>query len=221
MDDFQTQIDKMRASLSDHLLPQVADSYKGNWIVDVGSNVGTFIDSALQLFPDATILAFEPVSMYYQYTIDRFKNLDNVYIENLALSDKNGTADIFVASENIGWNTMVEEMVDGDNAHNLETIKTTSFDLYLDYAGLVDVVVDIIKIDTEGYEYKVIRGMRRFLERQKPAILCEIGWGKQHPFWNEELVTFDYLFGLGYKVKNNIDIESLEGTQDVVFIYEG
>jgi len=221
VDDFQTQVDRMRSSLSDHLLPQVANSFKGNWIIDVGSNVGTFIDSALQLFPDATILAFEPVSTYYQYTIDRFKDLDSVYIENLALSDKDGTANIFVATENIGWNTMVEEMVDGDNANNLETIKTTSFDLYLDYVGLTDIVVDILKIDTEGYEYKVIRGMRRFLERQKPAILCEIGWGKSHPFWNEELVTFDYLFGLGYKVKNNVDIESLEGTQDVVFIYEG
>lgn len=211
----------LQIPIRESLFPQVEKYFKGNWIVDVGSNVGAFIDCSLEFCPDATLLAFEPVRDYYQYTIGKYKDLDNVHIENLALSDRNGTADIFVATQNIGWNTMVEEMVDDDNANNVEIIKTTSFDLYLDYAELADVLIDIIKIDTEGYEYKVINGMKRFLKRQKPAILCEIGWGKNHPFWEEELAAFDYLHSLGYKEKDDIVVESLRGTQDVIFIHEG
>jgi len=211
---------ELQAPIRGSLFPQVEKYFKGNWIVDVGSNVGAFIDCSLELYPDAKILAFEPVRLYYEFTIDKYKDLDNVFIENLALSDKNGTADIFVATDNIGWNTMVEEMIDDDNSKNVQVVKTTSFDLYLDYAGLDDVIVDILKIDTEGYEFKVINGMKRFLQRQKPAILCEIGWGKNHPFWDEELAAFDYLFSLGYKTKDNVDIKSLGATRDVIFTYE-
>ena len=215
------QSKELQISIRESLFPQIEKYFKGNWIVDIGSNVGAFIDCSLELYPDAAILAFEPVRDYYQYTIDIYKDLDNVHVENLALSDKNGTADIFVATKNIGWNTMIGEMIDDDNAENVQAIKTTSFDLYLDYTGLAEDPIDIIKIDTEGYEYKVINGMRRFLQRQKPVILCEIGWGKNHPFWDEELAAFNYLFGLGYKVKDNINIESLRATQDVIFTYEG
>ena len=202
------------------LFPQVEKYFKGNWIVDVGSNVGAFIDCSLELYPDAKILAFEPVRLYYEFTIDKYKDLDHVFIENLALSDKDGTGNIFVATKNIGWNTMVEEKIDEDNSKNIQVVKTTSFDLYLDYAGLFDEIVDILKIDTEGYEFKVIKGMERFLQRQKPVILCEVGWGKSHPFWDEELAAFDYLRSLGYKIKDDIVIESLEGTRDVIFTYE-
>lgn len=217
---FQRQVESMRSSITAELA-HVRKYFRGNWIIDVGSNVGAFIDCALQTFPGCTILAFEPVSSYYFYTVDRFLDNDNVYLENLALSDRNGTENIFVATKNIGWNTMVREMVDEDNEKQIEIIDTASLDSYLDYVGLNDISVDIIKIDTEGFEYKVISGMQRFLQTQKPAILCEIGWGKKHPFWNEELIAFDYLYGLGYKTIGDIAIENLEGTTDVIFIYEG
>jgi len=215
-EEFKDRLSVIKSGIVSNIWPLVEAKYKGNWILDVGSNTGMFIECALEKFPNSFFLAFEPVKKYYEYCLSKFKGNNNIFFENAALSDSDRRDIIFVAEHNIGWNTMVREMVDEDNKRTQELIRSVCFDSYLDYTGL-DVVVDIVKIDTEGYEYKVINGMKRFLRDQKPAIICEIGWGQKHPYWKEELEAFEYLYSIGYDRSQEERIKGLTGTTDILF----
>lgn len=217
MNDYIEEYSKGLKISTTKIVENLSCYYKGNWVLDVGSNTGMFIESFLDKFPDTHILAFEPVKKYYEFSIDHFRNKPNVFIENAALGNADEAGEIFVAKNNIGWNTLIRDKIDEDNRDTVETIRIKKFDLYLDYTGL-DVVFDIVKIDTEGYEYKVLNGMRNFIKAQRPVIACEIGWGVNHPHWNDELSEFNFLFSLGYKT--DIDIENLQGTYDVLFVPE-
>ena len=85
-------------------------------------------------------------------------------------------------------------------------------------------VPSFVKIDVEGAEYRVLRGMLPVLEQwpTKPAILCEIGWGTAHPEWQQELAAFDRLFALGYRATSlagePLDVRTLSRTTDVLFV---
>jgi len=191
--------------------------YKGNWVLDVGSNIGTFIDCTSDEFPDASILAFEPVKRYYRYTVKKFKDKENILIENSALGDEEKDALIHVAKNNIGWNTMIEDMSDEDNNRTIEKVKTVRFDQYIDCIEM-DEIFDIVKIDTEGYESKVLNGMRHFLRDQKPTIVCEVAWGIEHPHWEEELEAFEFLYHLGYdSFPKREKLLELNHTMDFIF----
>ncbi len=196
-----------------------SDFYKGNWVLDVGCNIGVFIDHFLTQIPNVNILAFEPVKAYYNHCLTKYKDHSNIYFENAALSDMEGNGEIYVASKNIGWNTMISEATDEDNRETRQQIKTICFDRYYDYTGLSqnEVKFDFVKIDVEGYEYKVLQGMKNFLREQKPAILCEIGWGKGHPHWDEELQAFEYLYSIGYSREHEEEIQNLSCTKDFLF----
>jgi len=214
IDIYETQNKSLKNGII-NILPRILGFYNGNSIMDVGSNTGMFIECMLENFPMADILAFEPVRRYFEYSAARYKQNKNVRIENYALSDKTCADYIYVANDNIGWNTLVKEMIDPDNASGAEKIQCLNFDEY--YAKNSVGIIDILKIDTEGFEYKVLAGMRNFLLEQKPAIICEVGWGKNHPHWKEELEMFDYLYSIGYSNEQSDYIKNLEATTDVIF----
>jgi methyltransferase FkbM-like protein len=55
----------------------------------------------------------------------------------------------------------------------MELVETVSLDEYVSRAGIMR--LDAIKIDVDGYEYKVAAGARETLRRFKPHLLMEVG----------------------------------------------
>jgi FkbM family methyltransferase len=68
--------------------------------------------------------------------------------------------------------------------------------------------IDLLKVDTEGMEAKVILGAKETLKKYHPLIHMEVGWGKKHPDWDDHVEAFEYLFSIGYKKFNYNEIES-------------
>jgi FkbM family methyltransferase len=217
------QYSKILKAGASEVLSQVSPYYRGNWIVDVGCNTGAFIECVLEKFPSAPVVGFEPVRRYCEYARSKFHTQSNVFIEDTALGDEDGADLIHVARQNIGWNTLVREKVDEDNAREVESIRIVRFDDWWARRGVArqDVKVDIVKIDVEGYEHKVLRGMMEFLKEQKPVIACEVGWGCGHPHWEEELAAFEWLYSIGYNRGTEDRVKGLQETTDVVFRVEG
>jgi FkbM family methyltransferase len=183
----------------------------GGVLVDIGANVGLFTAQVLAKRP-CTALLFEPVPEYFEYCRERFGGLSDVAVENVALSDTAGKMRLWLDSQNLGWNTMVGEKVEGEMTETV--VDAITFDDYAERVGIDR--IDVIKLDVEGGEYKVLAGMHRTLARlqKKPVILCEIGWGTAHPQWKEELEQFEWLFAHGYE---RIDL-TMSKTTDVVFL---
>ena len=189
-------------------------------VFDVGANVG-FISRLLAEKIDfkGSMYLFEPLPHLAKLCEETFRDASyEVHVFDYGLSDKNSEVDLFVASNgNLGWNTIVESKASDD----MEKVRIQ----LKDFRNCnIDAIPTFIKIDVEGSEYLVLRGMLDSLRTwtPRPVILCEVGWGTSHPHWDEELKVFNELKTIGYSICDlegqEIDITTLSSTADVLFI---
>jgi hypothetical protein len=80
--------------------------------------------------------------------------------------------------------------------------------------------VDFIKSDTDGYDYRVLRGMLGFLEgcHPRPVILAELLNEATHPDYAGQTEVLESLYRLGY---GRVDLNGMEDVQDFLFVPEG
>ncbi len=197
--------------ISNPLLPrQIAECVpEGGLFIDVGANVGVITEEVLKQRGCDAIL-FEPVPEFHSYCLEKLGH--KATVEGYALGDESGKAILYLGfvSGNFGWNTLIQEKTTSDMSP-LE-VQVLSLDEYLESHPVER--LDAIKIDTEGYEYKVLRGMQKTLLRFHPMIFLEIGWGISHPDWQEEVGVFEWLFANGYE---RFDY-NVSATTDVVIV---
>ncbi len=185
---------------------------EGGVLIDVGANTGMFSELVLSKRRCIAYL-FEPVTEYYSYTLEKFRMSPSITVENIALSDENGHFPLWIDCANLGWNTMEGSKQTPGMREIL--VKAVTFDQYASEHGIAN--IDVLKIDVEGAEYRVLTGMKQTLAKlkKKPVILCEFGWGpKGHPAWDKEVEIFEWLFQNGYQ---RFDY-NVPGTSDVVIL---
>jgi FkbM family methyltransferase len=167
--------------------------------VDVGAHAGTF--SILLSHNADRIYAFEPSS--HSFAILENLNLPNVTTYNLALGDQSGEMEISfptVAGE-IDYALATLRTIDATEYGKCETqrVRVARFD---DFEKEIDFArIEFVKIDVEGFEMHVLRGMDRLLARKKPAFLIEIE--QRHN--SDYLKIFDHLGALGYEAYVTMD----------------
>jgi FkbM family methyltransferase len=189
-------------------------------IFDIGANIGYFtllLTERLNFKGSAYL--FEPVPHLAELCKTTFCGVTfSVTVFDFGLSDGDTEEDIFIANNgNLGWNTLVSQMTTADMTKIRIRLKT------FDTCG-IDVTPSFIKVDVEGAEYKVFRGMLGSLRKWHPlpVVLCEVGWGQSHPAWEEELSLLVGMKRIGYTICDlnglPIDENNLQGTTDVLFI---
>lgn len=151
----------------------------GSVVVDVGANIGQYTQFASRLVgAQGTVIAFEPVASTAALLDASMKRLGltNVVIEHTALSDSVGTAEFIFAKEGDKLACLADGghyLSDDAEAPVLrETVSTTTLDEYVRQRGLRR--VDVVKIDVQGAELKVLRGMNEVLSQWRPAVIVEL-----------------------------------------------
>lgn len=172
-------------------------------IADVGANIGYFTLIFSRNITNGKIYSFEPEPQ--NYTLLR-KNLQenkigDVVTEQLALSDTNGETSLYKHPTNGGGHSLHEDGVlpfdDFPDDGNAETVRSTTFDDYFDSRP----DPDLVKIDVEGGEPNVLRGMMGSLET-KPVISLEYTphmWSRNPEEIFSLLESYDYSF---YKIES-------------------
>lgn len=133
-------------------------------ILDVGANIGNHTIFFAKECNARKIYCFEPTQKTFQILKENIKinRLDYmVDAMNIALGNKNSKVDVIVNAKDAGSN-YVEENVKGDTA--LSTLDSLS----------INDKIDFIKIDVEGYEYEVLKGMEKTIAKDKPMLFIEI-----------------------------------------------
>lgn len=191
-------------------------------VLDVGANIGYFSQTLCeQARFRGTVHLFEPLPHLAELCRVTAERLPcTAVVHEVGLSDAAADVELYVAAQgNLGWNTMVKGRTSADMVP--VTVAVDTFD------GVgVEGTPCLVKIDVEGAEWRVFGGMLAALERwsPRPAILCEIGWGTQHPDWDAELAAFDRLAGLGYTAHDlagaPVDVTTISHTTDVLFLPE-
>ncbi len=130
---------------------------KNPLIIDCGSHIGLTILYFKKLYPDSRIIGFEPNPMNFnllQRNITQNK-LKSIKLINTAVSDKEGKINFYINSESRqpwSWGDAAVKNKWYD-PKKYKTIKVKSVRL----SSYIDKNVDLIKLDIEGAELKVLK----------------------------------------------------------------
>lgn len=136
--------------------------------LDVGANVGNHALAFSAMFDE--VLAVEPYGPVFQRLERKIADRPNVRIENVGLSDREGAVR-FTAPDGTNLGT---GSVDDDGDLSVRVVRADDF---LHASGAR--APTFIKIDVEGHEVPVLRGLRRTLQGARPLVLFEVGGGRR------------------------------------------
>ncbi len=140
------------------VIEQLAPHVKS--FIDVGANVGEWSEYLLQNAAAEGFL-YEPSASCVSLLRDRFRGRAAT-IRPFAVSDAPGTA-AFAEEENYGMGSSLAEAREASSA-TLREVRVTTLDAEFPEPGTP---VDLVKIDTEGYDLKVMKGAAALLSRTR------------------------------------------------------
>jgi len=157
---------------------------KGDYVVDIGANIGYYtLFFASLVGPTGKVFAFEPEPKNFSILKKNVENnlLDNVIIYQKAVGSKNKNIKMKL-SDSIGFHHISD--------HG---------DLDLDCIRLDDHIqnVNFIKMDAEGYEVEILKGMPNLLQRNV-TIMSEFNY-KLLQKYNSPSEFFKILGDAGFK----------------------
>jgi FkbM family methyltransferase len=145
-------------------------------IVDVGAHVGESALPFARAFPEARVFAFEPVPTTFSTLQERTSNVPRIECFNLALGAYDGEA-TFQPAASSGHNSLLNVSEPGTET---VTVRVTTGDAW---AAAHDAErIDVLKIDTEGYEIEVLKGFDGLVRAGKVrSILAECEFDRVTP----------------------------------------
>jgi FkbM family methyltransferase len=130
-------------------------------VVDVGANIGQTVSEVLKCFPESCIYCFEPVPSTFECLTEQTGKLSNVFPINMALGERPSILPM-IAKPLAEQNTLV---FDAEKAKNNDTkvvdVKVDTLDQFCSNNNINK--INLLKVDTEGYEMNVLRGAERML----------------------------------------------------------
>lgn len=134
---------------------------------DVGANDGKTAANALRWFPAADVFAFEPHPITFGALSGRFGGNRRCHAANLALGTEVGTAEMFEYDLSV-LNSLKPNAPYarrfGKEARRV-AVQCTTLDRFCTDNGID--MVDVLKIDTEGFEVEVLKGAQDMLARRR------------------------------------------------------
>jgi FkbM family methyltransferase len=143
--------------------------------VDVGANQGEFSLFASKRLRKGVVLAFEPLSFFYErlaFNIS-LNNIKNIKAFRLGLSDHSAEVPIYCNANNELEHEGLASLYPLDEKDQItEVISLVELDKVVMLHGIKK--IDFIKIDVEGSEWAVLRGAEHVLRKFKPLLLVEL-----------------------------------------------
>ncbi len=165
-----------------------------NIVFDVGANIGQTALSFNKAFPKAKIYSFEPVKSTYDTLVKNCSNALNIRPENTALGTEKGTLNISI-NEDSEVNSLYN--VTDRSSDFSEIILVESGNNYCASKNIQ--CIDLLKIDTEGFELHVLKGFdSSFLRDQIKFIYCEVGFDREDRYKTHFSDIEAYLKDLGF-----------------------
>jgi FkbM family methyltransferase len=139
--------------------------------LDIGANVGLWSRDLVKYFDQ--VIAFEPVAMFRE-CLQRNVTTSNIKVENVALGDQEGRVRMIITEGNTGHTHVDPASTGGDT----RIIRLDSLNLQN---------VDYIKIDCEGFEYRVLQGAEHTIKTHRPVMVIE---QKPHDAYSQQYGQF-------------------------------
>ena len=162
--------------------------------VDVGANIGHLSLYAKTCVGNkGKVIAIEGNSKIFKFLKENIK-INNFEID--AYFNLIGNEEKKVSIQNRkadDMNQVLEKIYDNDNVINMVTLDSICTNLE---------TIDLLKIDVEGYEYNVLQGATKTLEKTK-ILMIEIINDLAKDFGNSFIEAKDLIISSGFKLENN------------------
>lgn len=143
------------------------------YILDIGANLGNHTLFWGTQLDSAQIISVEPFEDNYKLLCENIEknNLKNVFPLKAAFGEKDGVVTVKQFNpENYGGTTFVyaDDVSTEEHAAQVKTADNVVSELQFPR-------IDFAKIDTEGFEFSVLKGMQRIIDRDHPVLWIEVG----------------------------------------------
>ena len=169
-------------------------------VFDIGANWGIYSVSARRLIGGGgRLYSFEPNKEEYIKLADNLKynftNLENVELVNSAVGDVDGTTSFYIPPSHKGAYGSIGQPKIAEDCDKVE-VPVLRIDSFIKKAKVEK--LDVVKIDVEGAEIKVLKGMEETIKEYKPTILMEVSDKRTEVFGYKAHELCDFLISKGY-----------------------
>jgi FkbM family methyltransferase len=186
---------------------------KGDIIIDIGANIGYYVLLESRLVgKKGKIYAIEPVPQNVEILKKNIKlnKYTNIEISQLAMGDKNEEGVIYVSGER-NKSSMIFLGSSSNDFIETAKVKVMTLDEFLENKPYPN----FIRMDVEGYEYEIIKGMEKTLGANKPLkLFMEI----HPPYLGKKLIDllntleqYNFRFKIGISEPPFVNPRSLSG----------
>ncbi len=166
---------------------------------DVGAHWGETIQEFQTIFADPIIHAFEPAAANYQVVRQRHQP-PRTFVHPFALAELSGEKTFTLYADTV-LNSFLEVNPEGpqgaQKAVGSETVRMRTLD---DFAAEHQITeIDLLKVDTQGFEMQVLQGAEKALsERRIHALLLEVNFSRIYEGQSAFSQLLDHLDARGY-----------------------
>jgi FkbM family methyltransferase len=145
---------------------------EGDIVLDIGANIGYYtLIFAKLVGKNGKVFAFEPDPTNFSLLkknveINEYKN---VVLIQKAVSDKSEKLDLYLSDDNPGDHRIYDS---GDSRKTIE-IESIKLDEYFKNDNQI---IDFVKMDIQGSEWKAVHGMEKILEQNKSVKIISEFW---------------------------------------------
>lgn len=158
-------------------------------VMDVGANIGQSVNTYKELLPHCEIHSFEPGPATFEVLKKNVSSHSNVHVNNLAVGSLSGKKTFlensypnmssFLRPDEYCWGEIVAE----------NEVEVTTLDRYCEEKGIQH--VSLLKTDTQGYEFEVLKGAAELLRSNRiEMIFMEVIFSAMY----KDLPTFDEVY---------------------------
>ncbi|RMF92192.1 MAG: FkbM family methyltransferase [Candidatus Schekmanbacteria bacterium] len=171
---------------------------EGMVFFDVGANIGYYtLQAAVRVGKGGKVYAFEPVSSTYKKLKENVEinSLTNVVLCPFVIYEKEGEMEIALGDKGNSGSAKIP-FPDNSCDERKEKVRAITLDNFVERNRINR--VDLVKIDVEGCEYSVLKGMVKILSKLKPTILIELTENTLKARGTSSFEVINFLKGYGY-----------------------
>ncbi|HET9058228.1 MAG TPA: FkbM family methyltransferase [Chitinophagaceae bacterium] len=189
---------------------------RNDLFADVGANIGSYTILASG-YCEAKTMAFEPVPKTFRWLTQNIavnKICDRVFVYNQGIASVAGQLDFSSSGDTVNY------VLTDQNTIDAVKVEVNTLEYFVQVHGMPL----LIKVDVEGYETEVIKGLRKFIfDTSLKAIIIELnGLGWRYGYDEQKL--HKYLLDAGFipytyePFKRNLSQSSGIGRHNTIYI---
>lgn len=169
--------------------------------LDIGSNIGYYVLLESKLVgKKGKVIAIEPSPQNFQYLEKNleFSGHHNVDAYNFAAGDIDGNIRFFVNERSNGCQVLYEGRKIPNRPGKVIQVPIKKMDKFIEENKFDS--IDFVRMDVEGFEYNIFKGMENTIEKFKPIIQIEVHKG--HMGIEKTKKFFEFLKKHNYQAKS-------------------